>query len=62
MFYNLFPEPALTLTNTSPINFSLDQHPVGVNVGYTWASNYFKQVLAVSARVTSTSRTLPPSN
>jgi hypothetical protein len=52
MFYNLFPEPALTLTNTSPLNFSLDQHPVGVNVGYTWASNYFKQVLAVSAKVT----------
>ncbi len=52
MFYNLFPEPALTLTNSSPINFSLDQHPVGINVGYTWASNYFKQILAVSAKVT----------
>ena len=52
MFYNLFPEPALILTNASPLNFSLDQHPVGVNVGYTWASNYFKQVLALSAKVT----------
>ncbi len=52
MFYNLFPEPAPLLTNTSPINFTLDQHPVGVNVGYTWASNYFKQVFAVSAKVT----------
>ena len=52
MFYNLFPDPAPLLTNTSPINFSLDQHPVGVNVGYTWASNYFKQVFAVSAKVT----------
>lgn len=52
MFYNLFPEPALILTNSSPINFSLDQHPVGVNVGYTWASNYFKQVFAVSGKVT----------
>lgn len=52
MFYNLFPEPAPLLTNTSPINFSLDQHPVGVNAGYTWASNYFKQVFAVSAKVT----------
>jgi hypothetical protein len=52
MFYNLFPEPAPLLTNTSPLNFSLDQHPVGVNVGYTWASNYFKQVFAVSAKVT----------
>jgi hypothetical protein len=39
MFYNLFPEPAPLLTATSPVNFSLDQHPVGVNVGYTWASS-----------------------
>jgi hypothetical protein len=52
MFYNLFPDPAPLLTTTSPLNFSLDQHPVGVNVGYTWASNYFKQVFAVSAKVT----------
>lgn len=52
MFYNLFPDPALTLTTSSPLNFSLDQHPVGVNVGYTWASNYFKQIFAVSAKVT----------
>lgn len=52
MFYNLFPEPAPLLTNTSPVNFSLDQHPVGINAGYTWASNYFKQVFAVSAKVT----------
>lgn len=52
MFYNLFPDPAPVLTYTSPVNFTLDQHPVGVNVGYTWASNYFKQVFAVSAKVT----------
>lgn len=52
MFYNLFPEPALILTNVDPINFSLDQHPVGVDVGYTWASNYFKQILAISGKVT----------
>jgi hypothetical protein len=52
MFYNLFPDPAYTLSNVDPINFSLDQHPVGVDVGYTWASNYFKRVFAVSAKVT----------
>jgi len=52
MFYNLFPEPAPLLTNASPVNFSLDQHPVGVNVGYTWALNYFKQVFSVSGKVT----------
>jgi len=52
MFYNLFPDPALTLTNIDPINFTLDQHPVGVNIGYTWASPYFKQIFAVSGKVT----------
>ena len=52
MFYNLFPEAAPLLTSSSPVNFSLDQHPVGVNVGYTWASNYFKQVFAISGKVT----------
>jgi len=52
MFYNLFPDPSLLVENVSPTNFSLDQHPVGVNVGYTWASNYFKQVFAISGKVT----------
>lgn len=52
MFYNLFPDPAFTLTQTDPINFTLDQAPVGVDFGYTWASNYFKNVFAVSAKVT----------
>jgi hypothetical protein len=52
MFYNLFPDPALSLTNVDPLSFSLDQHPVGVDVGYTWASPYFKQIFAVSAKVT----------
>ena len=52
MFYNLFSDPAYTLTNIDPINFTLDQHPVGVDVGYTWASNYFKNIFAVSAKVT----------
>ena len=52
MFYNLFPDPSYTLTNADPIGFSLDQGPVGVDVGYTWASPYFKNVFAVSAKVT----------
>src|SRR5664279_386965 len=52
MFYNLFPDPAFTLTQTDPIGFSLDQAPVGVDFGYTWASNYFKNVFAISAKVT----------
>jgi hypothetical protein len=52
MFYNLFPDPSPLLTNVDPINFSLDQHPVGVDAGYTWASPYFKQIFAVSGKVT----------
>jgi hypothetical protein len=52
MFYNLFSDPSSTLSNVDPISFSLDQHPVGVDVGYTWASSYFKNVFAVSAKVT----------
>ncbi len=52
MFYNLFSDPAYTLTNVDPLSFSLDQHPVGVDAGYTWASNYFQRVFAVSVKVT----------
>ena len=52
MFYNLFPDPSFTLANVDPLNFSLDQHPVGVDAGYTHASNYFKNIFAVSAKVT----------
>lgn len=52
MFYNLFSDPAFTLTNTDPNLFTLDQHPVGVDVGYTHANNYFKNVFSVSAKVT----------
>ncbi len=52
MFYNLFPEPSLILTNVDALNFTLDQHPVGANVGYTWASKYFQQIFALSAKVT----------
>lgn len=52
MFYNLFSDPALTLTNVDPLNFTLDQHPVGVAAGYTWASPYFKQIFAITGKVT----------
>ncbi len=52
MMFNLFPEASTLLTSGSPINFSLDQAPVGVDGGYTWASPFFKRVLGVSAKVT----------
>jgi hypothetical protein len=52
MFYNLFPEPSPLLTNTNVLNTTLDQAPVGVDAGYTWASPYFKHILGLSAKVT----------
>jgi hypothetical protein len=52
MFYNLFPEPSPILAGINALHFSLDQHPLGVNAGYTWASHYFKQIFAVSAKAT----------
>ena len=52
MFYNLFPDPSYTLTNVDPNGVTLDQHPVGVDAGYTWASNYFKNIFGLSFKVT----------
>ncbi len=52
MLLSLFADPSPILTNADPLNFTLDQHPVGVNAGSTWASPYFKQIFAVSAKVT----------
>ncbi|MBI3667639.1 MAG: hypothetical protein HY236_15660 [Acidobacteria bacterium] len=52
MMFNLFDEPSSVLLNSSPINFSLDQGPVGVDVGYTYATPFFKQILGLSAKVT----------
>lgn len=52
MFYNLFSDPSYTLVNGDPLGFSLDQGPVGVDVGYTWASNYFEKIFGISAKVT----------
>ncbi len=52
MMFSLFPDPSIIITNTSPTNFTLDQHPVGINAGYTWASPYFKQAFGIQAKVT----------
>lgn len=52
MMFSPFDEAALTLANTSPINFTFDQAPVGINAGYTWASPFFKHIVGVQAKVT----------
>jgi hypothetical protein len=50
--YSLLPKPALLFEIMSPTNFLYDQSPVGVDLGYTWASNDYKRVFAASTKVT----------
>ena len=50
--YSLLPSPALLFENASPTTFILDQSPVGVDVGYTWASRGYRNVFAATAKVT----------
>jgi hypothetical protein len=52
LVFSLIPAPALLFETTSPTNFLLDQSPVGVSAGYTWASDSYRNVLAATARVT----------
>jgi hypothetical protein len=50
--YSLFPEASPLLGASNPLNFSLDQHPVGVNAGYTWAASSYKYIIGLSGKVT----------
>ncbi len=52
MLLSLFGDPALILTYTNVLNYTLDEHPVGIDGGYTWASPYFKQVFGISSKLT----------
>jgi hypothetical protein len=38
--------------NLGPTNFVLDQSPVGLAAGYTWASDSYRHVLATTFKVT----------
>jgi len=42
----------LLFENLSPTNFVVDQSPVGIDVGYTWASSSYKRIFAATAKVT----------
>ena len=48
----LMPEGPLMFTSADPNGFTFDQAPVGMSVGYTWASMYYKQVVGLSLKVT----------
>lgn len=50
--YSLLPNSPLLFENSSPTNFVVDQSPVGVDVGYTWASNNYRNVFAATVKVT----------
>lgn len=50
--YSLLPSSALLFENSSPTNLVVDQSPVGIDAGYTWASSNYRNVFAVTAKVT----------
>jgi hypothetical protein len=50
--YSLLPSSPLLFENPSATNFIVDQSPVGIDVGYTWASSGYKRVFAATAKVT----------
>jgi hypothetical protein len=50
--YSLLPNAPLLFENASPTTFVVDQSPVGIDVGYTWASSGYKRVFAATAKVT----------
>ncbi len=50
--YSLLPNSPLLYENSSPTTFVFDQSPVGIDAGYTWASNNYKHIFAATAKVT----------
>jgi len=50
--YSLLPSGPLFFETPSPTNFAVDQAPVGIDVGYTWASSNYRNVFAATVKVT----------
>ena len=50
--YSLLPSSPLLFENLGPTNFVFDHSPVGVELGYTWASPRYRNVLAATLKVT----------
>ncbi|MGO9269025.1 MAG: hypothetical protein ACLQOO_01995 [Terriglobia bacterium] len=50
--YSLMPASPLLFETLSPTNFVDDQSPVGIDAGYTWASDGYKNILAATVKVT----------
>jgi hypothetical protein len=50
--YSLLPKSPLLFENTSPTTFVVDQSPVGIDLGYTWASSNYRNIFAATVKVT----------
>jgi hypothetical protein len=50
--YSLLPSAPLLFETASPTNFAVDQSPVGIDVGYTWASSNYRNIFAATVKVT----------
>jgi len=50
--YSLLPDSPLVFENMGPTNFIMDQSPIGADVGYTWTSSNYRNVLGVNLKVT----------
>lgn len=50
--YSLLPNSPLIFENSGPTNFVLDQSPVNAEIGYTWASSKYKDILGFNVKVT----------
>ncbi len=50
--YSLLPNSPLIFENLGPTNFVLDQSPVGAEVGYTWASSKYRDIIGANVKVT----------
>ena len=50
--YSLLPSAPLFYETPSPTNFVVDQSPVGIDLGYTWASSNYSKVFAATVKVT----------
>jgi hypothetical protein len=50
--FSLLPASPLLFETASPTNFLVDQSPVGLGAGYTWAASSYRNILAISAKVT----------
>jgi hypothetical protein len=50
--YSLLSNSPLLFENASPTTFIIDQSPMGIEAGYTWASSNYKNILAAAFKVT----------